>query len=195
MAYADKQKEKEAKEKWNRENPEKLKAIREAYNEKRRQKRRDAVVRGDEAAIKRLMYREMDPAQKAAMLESRKEYQRQWQKDNYEKNRARHKERMLNDPEYAEKVRAYARQRNALRGNRKENETPEQRERRLQRDREYNAKRYREKKAMQALIPVEPKVVTPKVAPPPPLPTPKFNPHANKKRPGRLMALAGWNRF
>lgn len=194
MAYADKAKEKRAKEEWNKNNPDKLKQIRERYNEKRRQKRRDAVVRGDEAAIKRLLYREMTPEQKAELLESRKEYQREWRKRNYEQTYARHKERMLNDPEYAEKRKAEWRAKNAQRGNRKENETPEQRERRLQRDREYNAKRYRERKAMQALVPATPKAVTPKVTAPPP-PPPKFNPYANKKKPGRLMAIAGWHRF
>lgn len=196
MAYKDPAQAAAKKREWEAANPEKVKAARELYNEKRRQRRRDAVVRGDEAAIKRLMYREMTPEQRAELLESRKEYQRQWRRDNYEKTYARHKERMRNDPEYAEKVRAYARQRNALRGNRKENETPEQRERRLQRNREYNAQRYREKKMMQALKPVEPKVVTPKVtAKPIELPEPKFNPHANRKKPGRLLALSGWNGF
>lgn len=194
MAYKDPAKAAAKKREWEAANPEKVKAAREAYNEKRRQRRRDAVVRGDEAAIKRLMYREMNPEQKAAMLESRKAYHREWQKKHYAERYAAYKERMKTDPEFAEQERARWREKNAKRGNRKDNETPEQRERRLQRNREYNAQKYREKKAMLALVPAEQKV-TPKVAPPPPPPKPAFNPHAHKKRPGRLMALAGWNRF
>lgn len=193
MAYKDPAKAAEKKREWEAANPEKVKAAREAYNEKRRQRRRDAVVRADEAAIKRLMYREMNPEQKAAMLESRKAYQREWQKKHYAETYARYKERMATDPEFAAQERARQRARNAKRGNRKENETPEQREKRLQQNREYNAKRYREKKAMQALVPALPKQVKPKAPPPPP--KPKAPPVVFKRKPGRLLAMAGWNGF
>jgi hypothetical protein len=89
------------------------------------------------------------------------------------------KARMAADPEYAERIREEWRRANA---NRLANETPEEREKRKQRNREACAKRYQEWKAKQP-----PKEDKPK-------PTPK--PAAiNKPKPGRLMALAGWHRW
>lgn len=92
------------------------------------------------------------------------------------------KERMAADPEYAAKIREEWRRANA---NRYANETPEEKEKRKQRNREACAKRYQKQKAAQALLPKPEK----------PKPAPKAPPVSPRAKPGRLMALAGWHRF
>lgn len=90
------------------------------------------------------------------------------------------KRRMAADPEYAAKIKAEWKRANK---NRYKNETPEQREKRLERKKISSAKRYQEWKAKQ---------------PPKQEPKPKSKPVAPespRKKPGRLMALAGWHRW
>lgn len=197
MAYADKQKEKEVKRKWYDENQDRVKASRERYNEKRRQERRDPEVLAVEARRKRMKRLNMTEEEYAVYeqqrLEEKRKYHREWNRAHANKGRyAKIKERMAVDPEFAAKMRDQQARANAKR-RATMNETPEQREKRLQRNREYSAKRQREKQMTAQLVPAKPKPVTPKVAPPPP--PPKKPLHQFKKKPGRLLALAGWNGF
>lgn len=89
---------------------------------------------------------------------------------------------MATDPEYAAKIRAEWARANKRRY---ENETVEQREARLQHKRELSAEQYRKRKALEP--PKPPKAPKPKAAP-------KAQ-HIAVKRPGRIMALAGWHRW
>lgn len=193
MAYADKEREKEFKRIWRLANQDKVKAAQERYNEKRRRERLDPEFRAQEAARKRQRRRNMTDeefaAHEALMLERKRECRRLWARAHSEGRYGRIKARMEADPEYAAKMREQWKRHNAKR-NRNADETPEQRERRLQRNREYNAKRYREKKLMEQLIPAE-KKVTPKVtAPPPPPPKPKL---PTVRKMGRFAALSKWH--
>lgn len=191
MAYADKQKEKEVKRQWAQNNPDRIKAMRERWNEKRRQRREDEAYRAGEAAAKRKLRKNMTPEETEAYYASRREYQRNWQKAHYKETYARMKARMAEDPEYAAKIKAQWTARNGNRvGRPKPEETPEQREKRLQRNREYYAKKAREKKMMEALHlapPKEPKRLVRK-AEPKKLVVPT-------RKPGRLVAMAGWHRW
>jgi len=92
------------------------------------------------------------------------------------------KRRMAADPDYAAKIRAEWKRANEKRY---ANETPEEREKRLEYKREVSAERYRKWKEKQPPKPKpEPK---PKAAP--------VTPQSPRKKPGRLMALAGWHKW
>lgn len=112
---------------------------------------------------------------------------RAWAKANYARRRAEHKQRMLDDPEYALRQREIQKAANARRRSKmkelglKPKESPESAEKRRQRAREYKAKKYRE---WRLANPIEPK---PKKEEPPPKPKTDY-----KRKPGRIMALAGW---
>lgn len=94
----------------------------------------------------------------------------------------RKKQRMAADPEYAERIKAEWKR---AREKRYKNETPEAREKRLERKRESSAKRYEDWKAKQPPKPkAEPKPKSKRVTPESP-----------RKKPGRLMALAGWHKW
>lgn len=193
MAYKNKEDEKAARRKWNEQNPEKLRAIRERYNEKRREKRRDAEYRAVEAGLRVKYRRHMTPEDREVYLAERRAYQRQWHKEHYAETRARHKERMKNDPEYAARQKELWTAKAARLKGIPRNETPEQRENRLRKNREYNAKKYREKRLQEQLVRAAQEL--PKQVAPSPPPPPKPSVNSTKKKPGRLAALAGWYRF
>lgn len=92
------------------------------------------------------------------------------------------KARMAADPEYAARIRAEWARANKRRY---DNETPEEREKRLLRKKELSAKRYQKQKAARALLPKPEK----------PKPAPKAPSIPQRAKPGRLMALAGWHRW
>lgn len=197
MAYKDKEKEREIKRKWYQENQDRVQASRERYNEKRRQERRDPEVLAVEARRKRMRRLNMTEEEYAVFeqerLEQKRKYHREWNRAHANKGRyAKIKERMAQDPEYAAKMREQQARANAKRRSNRD-ETPEEREKRLQKAREYDAKRRREKRLMAQLVPGLPKQVKPKAPPPPP--KPKAPPVVFRRKPGRLLALAGWNGF
>lgn len=193
MAYADKQKEKEVKWKWYLENQDRVKAARERYNDKRRQARLDPTVLAQEAKRKRMKRLKMNEEEYAVYeqqkLEEKRKYHREWARAHYPTRYAKIKARMAADPEYAAKMKEQWTRNTNKRRARGVDETPEQRERRLQRDREYSAKKAREKKLMAQLTPAKPKAVTPKVTPPPP--PQKLMPPIRKR--GRFQALSKWH--
>jgi hypothetical protein len=174
----------EAKRRWNADNPEKVKASRERYNEKRRQKRADQEYRAAENARHYELRKDVSPERKAEIQKRDREYHRQWRQANAKERYAKMKERMAADPEYAAHVKAnwarsYAKQPKAG------NETPEQREKRLQRKREYRAKKAREEKMKDALVPAR----TRDAATAAPVKKP---PVYHKPRMGRMQALSKW---
>jgi hypothetical protein len=189
MAYKDKEKEKEVKRRWNKENPDKVKATRARYNEKRRQQRLDPEFRAKEAARKRQRLSKLNDEEfaiyEAQRLERKRESRRKWAKANSDGKYSKIKERMEVDPEFAAKMREKWRVASNKRSYKVEDETPEQRDRRLQRQREYRAKLAREKKLMEQLSPAKPKKPepAPKTAKPKPAPFKKM---------GRLTALTKW---
>ena len=191
MAYKDKEKEKEVKRQWNRDNPDKVKATRARYNEKRREKRLDPDFRAKEAARKRQRLSKLSDEEfavhEAERLERKRESRRKWRDANSTGEYAKIKERMKVDPEFAAKMREKWRAASNKRSYKTEDETPQQREKRLQRQREYRAKLAREKKLMEQLSPVEPK--RPEPAPKTPKPKPK---PVQFKKMGRFTALAKW---
>lgn len=180
MAYKNKEDEKVAKKKWYLENQDKVKASRARYNEKRRQRfASEEDYRAKLAEDRQKLRKSMTPEQREEYYAKRREYQREWQKKNYARSYERHKLRMEADPEYAKHYREKCKERNARRSHRRGDETPEQREARLRRNREAAAKLRRDK--------------------PKPPPKPKIKLHKKKpqlsfevKKPGRLLALAGW---
>lgn len=175
----------DAKRRWNAANPDKVKASRERYNEKRRQKRADQVYRAAENARHYERRKDVSPERKAELAEGRKTYQREWHKAHYKERYAAMKERMATDPEYAAQVKAnWARSYAKRKG--KTEETPEQRERRLQRDREYRAKKTRDQKMMEAIVPAKTRAPAPKAPPAP------KSPVHHKPRMGRMQALSKW---
>lgn len=193
MAYTDKDAERAAKRKWYRENQDKVNATRERYNEKRRQMRAEnPSLLAEEARRKRMKRLKMTEEEFAVYeqqkLEEKRKYNREWARAHSEGRYAKIKARMEIDPEFAKKTREQWARHNAKR-NRVANETPVQRERRLQRDRENRAKIAREKKLMEALMPG--KKATPKVTISKPA-TPKFKPPAIRKM-GRFQALSKWH--
>lgn len=192
MAYKNKEDAQAARKRWVEANREKVLASRQRWTEKRRELRKDPEYRAKEAGERRVMRRNMTPEQLAADYERRKKYQRDWHRTHYKERYARMKERMAADPEYAAKINAMWRRNNQKRKaeGKKPNETPEARERRLQRTREYHAKKAREKKMMAALTPAPPK---PKAEPAPKAVAKKATQPTRK--PGRLVAMAGWHRW
>lgn len=133
--------------------------------------------------------KDLTPEQAEAKLEAKRKYKREWARDHEKERWARMKERMAADPEYrAEYLRKCAEANARRRKKWPENETPEARERRLQRDREYRAKKRREWRLANPIVPKEPK--------PPKEKKPKAPPQSNfKRKPGRLLALSGWRGF
>lgn len=133
----------------------------------------------------------MTPEQLEAKAADLRKYRREWARANKDKRWARIKERMAADPEYRAKILDQVRKSNAKRrgfGIIKKDESPEERERRLQREREYRAKKRREYRLANPL-PVNP-----------PKPHKEEKPKANvktdyKRKPGRLLALAVWRGF
>ena len=200
MAYRDKEKQKEKRREWYKNNPDRVKAMRERANEKRRQLRlSDPEYLKRERVQKRMARLKMTEEELAAYDEQKRQYKnkynREWAKRNGANTYARIKERMASDPEYAERMRAQWKRNNAKRNrNQKvENETPEQRERRLQSQREYRARKAREKKLMEQLTPVIKTVVKKEVKPKETQPKPK--PNLNIKKPGRFAMMARWNNY
>lgn len=113
--------------------------------------------------------------------EKRRAAQRKWARDNYKRQYERHKEKMASDPEYAARYRERMQKKSRVR----RAETPAQRERRLQRDRENKARKYREMRAARPLVPREtpkPKVREPKAV-------------YQKPRVGRILALSRWYKW
>lgn len=96
------------------------------------------------------------------------------------KGYAKKQARMKADPEYAERIREEWRRANERRYAK---ETPEEREKRMQRNREKTRKSYQKRKAALALLPKPEK------------PKPDRKHSVATKKPGRLMALAGWLRW
>lgn len=134
----------------------------------------------------------MTPEQLEAHKAATRKYNREWMRAHYEDRYARMKERMATDPEYAAKMKDMSARANKKRRGQGIAETPEQRERRLQRDREYAAKRAREKKLMAELIPAKAKAPAPKAPKPPAAPkTPPFT----LRKVGRILALSRWHGF
>lgn len=132
--------------------------------------------------------KDMTPEQLEAKAADLRKYRREWAKKNETKRWARMKERMAADPEYrAEYLRkvseANARRRKKL----SENETPEDKEKRLQRNREYDAKKRREWRLANPTVPKETK--------PPKEKKPKTVTTDYKRKPGRLLSLMGWRGF
>jgi len=127
----------------------------------------------------------MTPEQLEAKLEAKRKYAREWARANKDKRWDRMKERMAADPEYRAKILEQTRKSNAKRrgsGIIKKDESPEERERRLQREREYRAKKRREFRLANPLPPRPPKTEKPKE---------KIK-SDYKRKPGRLLALSGW---
>lgn len=127
----------------------------------------------------------MTPEQLEAKLEAKRKYAREWARANKDKRWARMKERMAADPEYRAKILEQTRKSNAKRrgsGIIKKDESPEERERRLQREREYRAKKRREYRLANPLPVKPPKEEKPKA---------KVK-SDYKRKPGRLLALSGW---
>ena len=132
--------------------------------------------------------KDLTPEQVQAKLEAKRKYHREWARAHEKERWARMKERMAVDPEYREEYKRKAREANAKRRGKPKNETPEARERRLQREREYKAKKYREWRLANPIVPKKPK--PPKEKKPKSQSSPSF-----KKKPGRLLVLSGWRGF
>ena len=135
--------------------------------------------------------KKMTPEQIEAKAAYLRKYRREWARANQKKRWIRMKERMAVDPEYREKYLEQVRQATAkcrVLGLTKKEETPEEREKRLQREREYRAKKRREYRLANPLPVKEPK--SPKEE------KPKVKVKTDyKRKPGRLLALAGWRGF
>lgn len=125
-------------------------------------------------------------------LEKQRAANREWAKAHYAERRAKHKQRMLDDPEYAERQKALGRAANNRRRSKlkelglKQYESPEAAEKRKQRERERKAKKYKEWRL------ANPIVAKPKEPPPPPKPKVTTD---YKRKPGRLVALMGWRGY
>jgi len=120
-----------------------------------------------------------------ARLEKKRQYQREWSKANHERRYARLKERMAADPEFESQVKSRweANRKKRRASGADKYESPESKEKRLNRER-----RYREKKKQKRKLanPAPPK---PKVEQKPKKCVTKTE---AKKKPGRLLALMGW---
>ena len=131
---------------------------------------------------------------KAAGLEKRREANRRWNREHKAERAARRKERYANDPEFREHVLGIAK---AGRDRRKPVLTEEQKAHRLQQRREAQVKATRASTAKAALHRQEMGLQkSPKRAPPKPTvltEAQKALPAWKKKKPGRLVALCGWN--
>lgn len=143
----------------------------------------------DNMPPKYMRKKDMTPEQLEAKAADMRKYRREWARANKDKRWARIKERMTADPEYRAKILEQVRKSNAKRranGLIKRDESPEEREKRLQREREYRAKKRREYRLANPIVPKEPK--------PPKEEKPKIKTDY-KRKPGRLLALSGWRGF
>lgn len=132
-------------------------------------------------------------AKKAATKERRKAASRKWNREHKDQRAARVRERYANDPEFRERKLALAK---ASRERRKPVLTDEQKAHRLQQKREAQVKATRASAAKAALKrQMEPRQPKPKAPPKPPALTDaqKAQPKWKLKKPGRLVALAGWH--
>lgn len=132
-------------------------------------------------------------AKKAEGLERRKEANRRWNREHKEQRAARTKERYNNDPEFRAHKLALAK---AARDRRSEAPTEEQKAKRLQQRREAQVKATRASAAKAAqLRQAQPPAPKPKAAPKPVVLTDaqRAAPKWKLKKPGRLIALCGWN--
>lgn len=128
-------------------------------------------------------------AKRLAGIERRKELNRRWNREHKEQRASRTKERYNNDPEFRAHKLALAK---ASRERRKTERTDEEKAESLRRRREAAAKACRAASAKAAL---SRKAQAPKPAPKPNVLTEaqKAAPRWKLKKPGRLMALCGWN--
>ena len=128
--------------------------------------------------------KDMTPEQLVAFKEYWRRYSRDWARKNYSRRMEKHKKRMETDPEYAARIKSYY-EKSAGRDweARKAAESPEARERRLQRNREHKAKKYREWRLANPIEPKPQKQENPKQ---------KSQPFAKDKKPGRILASLGW---
>jgi glucan-binding YG repeat protein len=195
MAYKDKEEEKRKKREWILANPEKVKAMRARSTEKRRLMRLSDPEHLEKERVKKMLkLASMTPEERAAYdqekIEKKRTYKREWSRKNSDGRHQKIKEKMEKDPEFAAKMKERWRTSNAKRRGVEANETPEQRERRLQREREYRVKKAKEKRLMERLS-SDFKVTAPKQE------KPKYNPKTNPnfKKPGRIMARAKWNGY
>lgn len=132
-------------------------------------------------------------AKKAEGLERRREANRRWNREHKEQRAARTKERYQNDPEFRERKLALAK---AARDRRKPVLTEEQKAKRLQQRREAQVKATRASAAKAAqLRQAQPPAPKPKASSKPVVLTEaqKAAPQWKLKKPGRLIALCGWN--
>lgn len=137
---------------------------------------------------------ELRAKKKAESAERRKEINRRWNREHKEQRAARTKERYANDPEFRAHKLALAK---AARDRRKPVLTEEQKAKRLQQRREAQVKATRAAAAKAALHRQEMGASqSPKRAPPKPnvlTEAQKAAPKWKLKKPGRLIALCGWN--
>lgn len=132
-------------------------------------------------------------AKRLAGIERRREQSRQWNRDHKAQRAARTKERYANDPEFRAHKLALAK---AARDRRKPVLTEEQKAKRLQQRREAQVKASRASAAKAAqLRQAQPPAQKPKASPKPDVLTDaqKAAPRWKLKKPGRLIALCGWN--
>jgi len=126
----------------------------------------------------------MTPEQLAAFKEYWRRYSRDWARKNYTRRMEKHKERMQADPEYAARTKSYYEKKAARSWEaRKAAETVEARERRLQRQREYKAKKYREWRLANPIQTKTPKADKPKK---------KTVTFTKDRKPGRIIASMIW---
>jgi hypothetical protein len=131
---------------------------------------------------------------KAAGLEKRREANRRWNREHKEQRAARRKERYANDPEFRERQLANAK---VSRDRRKPVLTEEQKAHRLRQRREAQVKAVRASAAKAEQRRAEMGTPAPKAksAPKPVVLTEaqKAAPKWKLRKPGRLIALCGWN--
>ena len=135
----------------------------------------------------------MREAKRLAGIERRRALNRKWNRDHKEQRAARTRERYQSDPEFREHKLALAK---AARERRKPVLTEEQKAKRLQQRREAQVKATRASAAKAAqLRQAQPPAPKPKPSPKPDVLTEaqRAAPKWKLKKPGRLIALCGWN--
>lgn len=175
----------EASKKWNAEHPEKQRLYSARYRLKKKGLDLPPEILAELEALR--------AAKKAAAIERKREQSRRWNHENKEKRSARLRERYNNDPEFRARKLAIAKE---GRERRKPVLSEEEKAKRLQRRRENAAKGCRAAAAKAALLrQTKPPASKPKA---PPVPAPlteaqKALPAWKRRKPGRLIALCGWN--
>ncbi len=192
MAYKNIEDARRAAREWNKKNPDKVKKYQEGWNEKRRNQ--DPAIRERNALLRRMKRSGRTEEEQIAFDKERQQASR----DKYlaknppksgKERYAAIKARMKIDPEYAAHIKQkWKEARDRFRG-KPDYETPEQAEKRRQRDREYRAKKAREKKLMEATAELS------KPKPPPPPKEPPKPKISLRKKPGRLASLIMWRGF